>query len=358
MRSRPKALVVLSPAWPAQESETSWVTTQQLFVRTLQHAYPALRIIILTFYYPYRLSTYQWNGIDVHSLDGMRNRKWRRPFFYWSVWRKLRRIRRENEVTGLLSFWCGECALAGHYFGRWNGIPHHCWLCGQDARAGNRILKLMHPRSSELVAMSDFLRGEFERNHGIRPEHMIPNGIDPAMFVTGIGGRRDIDVLGAGSLSPLKRYDLFVEVIRRLKEGLPGVNARHCGSGTEEEYIRALILEYGMDENVLLLGEQDHAAVLSLMQRTKVFLHPSSYEGFGVVCLEALYAGAQVISFSKPLDQDIPGWHIVENVEQMSAKALELLSRPQMYEPVLVHTMKDAVQSMMQLFKIYPGQQS
>src|SRR5882672_7788060 len=147
MKSRPKTLVMLTPAFPASELETSWVTTQQLFVRAFREQFPSLRIIILSFYYPDRVGTYDWRGLQVISFNGAKssNRKLRRIFFWRDVWKKLRVLRRENDLIGLFSFWCGECALIGHYFGKRYGLLHYCWLCGQDAREQNKLVKLIRP---------------------------------------------------------------------------------------------------------------------------------------------------------------------------------------------------------------------
>jgi ubiquitin-protein ligase len=87
------------------------------------------------------------------------------------------------------------------------------------------------------------------------------------------------------------------------------------------------------------------------MQQTKIFLHPSAYEGFGVVCLEALYAGARVVSFTRPLDSIISNWYVVHSVDEMASKVQELLEEPAPdYRPVLVHRMRDTVDAVMRLF--------
>jgi hypothetical protein len=87
------------------------------------------------------------------------------------------------------------------------------------------------------------------------------------------------------------------------------------------------------------------------MQQCRVFLHTSSYEGLGVVCLEALYAGAQVISFCKPMNTDIPGWHIVNTKEEMAAKAIELLQhKTRNHDAVIPYSMEDAAKKIMRLF--------
>ena len=80
------------------------------------------------------------------------------------------------------------------------------------------------------------------------------------------------------------------------------VKAVLIGEGPERMKLQSLITALGLQSNISLTGELSHPEVLQWMQRTKIFLHPSSYEGFGVVCIEALHAGAHVISFVKPMD--------------------------------------------------------
>ncbi|HVW62493.1 MAG TPA: hypothetical protein VHC48_20725, partial [Puia sp.] len=204
MNHRSKILVILTPAFPGDESPVNWVTTQQLFVRTVKEIFPHLKITILSFYYPCTESNYEWHGARVTSFNGTQQRKVRRALFWNRVWKKLSALRRENEIMGLFSFWCGECALIGHYYSRRHGIRHYCWLCGQDARKTNHLVKFIRPRAEELIGMSEFLVDEFFRNHGVRARHMIPNGIDPREFEKA-APPRDIDILGVGTLSRFKQ---------------------------------------------------------------------------------------------------------------------------------------------------------
>ena len=87
------------------------------------------------------------------------------------------------------------------------------------------------------------------------------------------------------------------------------------------------------------------------MQRTKIFLHTSNYEGFSTVCLEALYAGCHVISFVQPMKHDIDHWHIVQTKEEMISKVLHLLNDAStQYESVLAYSMDESAKSVMNLF--------
>jgi glycosyltransferase involved in cell wall biosynthesis len=99
-----------------------------------------------------------------------------------------------------------------------------------------------------------------------------------------------------------------------------------CGDGEDRNRIEEMIRQHSMEEYLELSGHLPYADVLKLMQRSKILLHPSSYEGFGMVCLEALYAGAHVISFTQPMHHDIKNWHVVKTTEEMQAKASELLA--------------------------------
>ncbi len=350
MSNDTKTIVILAPAFPANESESYWVPSQQLFVKTLKKNFPELNIIVLSFLYPYHKSKYSWHGIKVISFDGMHRRKIRRLFLFRSIWQTLKKIKKENNVIGLFSFWCRECALIGKWFGKWHKVKHFCWVCGQDARKINKMIKFIRPKAEELVAMSNFLVNEFHKNHGIRPAHIIHNAIDPDSF-SQIKAKRDIDILGAGSFEPLKQYDVFTKIVKVVRQKMPDIKAYHCGIGVEKENVQSLIKELKLENNFQLLGGKPHAELMQLMQRTRVFLHPSRYEGFSTVCLEALYAGAHVVSFCDPMEGNIPHWHIVNTKEEMIEKVFEILQQPLTeYKSILVYSMNDSVKAVMNLF--------
>lgn len=351
MPDRTKTLVILSPAFPESETPSNWVLSQQLFVKTLKEQYPELNIILFSFFYPKHTGIYDWHGIQVQCFDGTHKRGLRRLLLWKDIWLKLRTVCRQNDVAGIFSFWCGECALLGSWFGRLHSIKHYCWICGQDARKGNRLVKFIRPRPQELVAMSPFLAGRFHRSHGILPQHIIPNAIDSRQFPAPLPAARDIDLLGVGSLEPLKQYRLFVSIVQSLQQRLPSINALICGSGPEKAVLEALIKEKGLEKNIRLSDLTPHDEVLRLMQRAKIVLHPSAYEGFSTVCLEAAYAGAQVISFCHPMGGEIPHWQIARHTSEMTCKTLALLQSPRTdHTPVLAHEMKDSVTAVMKLF--------
>ena len=349
MSNREKTFVVLTPAFPANESEESWLHWLQMLLRSVKKLFPGIKIIVISFIYPHSTSIYQWNGIEVFSFDGMRFTKIKRPLLWRKAWVKLNEINRQQKITAILSIWSSECALVGHYFGKRNSVPHFIWICGQDARAKNKMVRLIRPLSTELIAMSDFLIDEFTKNHHIKPAHLIPNGVDPSMF-SKEAVKKDVDIIGAGSLSFLKQYDIFLEVIAGLKNSKPDIKALLVGDGEHADGLKKMLEQLSLQQNVELKGLLTPVETIHLMERSKIFLHPSSYEGFSTACLEALYAGAHVISFVKPMHHEIKNWHIVSSKEEMQQKAMELLNTSTLdHEPVLAYSMDHNATSMMEL---------
>jgi glycosyltransferase involved in cell wall biosynthesis len=352
MPDKEKTLVLLTPAFPADESDSVWVPFVQLFVKNLSENFPAIPITVLSFKYPHHTKTYQWNGVKVISFDGMYAKKLTRVRIWLRVWKQLKKIKKEQTIIGLFSFWCGDCALVGHYFGKKHGIKHFCWIAGMDAKKENKLIKLIRPRADELVAMSSFLIEEFYKNHSVKPAHLIPIGIDTSEY-SRYEGPKDIDILGVGSLVTGKQYDIFIHVVKQVSLAFPNVKAIICGSGSEQELLVKLVKELRLENNITLTGAIPHNQVLQYMQRTKIFLHPSAYEGFGLVYLEALYAGAHTIGFTYPITQTVTHWHRVKSNEEMVMKAISILQNPEAdYKPVLLYSMEESVRAIMKLFEI------
>jgi glycosyltransferase involved in cell wall biosynthesis len=350
MSTNYKTLVILTPAFPGDESETVWVRPKQLFIKKLQDNFPSLQIIVLSFNYPFHMNEYRWRGIRIISFNGMYTRKLRRLLLWIRVWRKLKRITKDQPVTGIFSFWCGECALVGRHFANRYHIKHFIWISGMDAKKENKLVKWIRPHENELIAMSVFLVNEFSKNHSIKPGYMIPIGIDPLEFGES-SGKKDIDILGVGTLNPFKQYDVLIHIVKELSDSFPEIKAVICGEGSERHRLEELIKELHLENNISLTGLIPHAEALQWMQRARVFLHPSAYEGFGAVCLEALYAGAYVISFCDPIQTKIDRWHIAKNSDEMRKKTFEILSDTNIsQEPVLLYSMDDTAKAVMNLF--------
>jgi glycosyltransferase involved in cell wall biosynthesis len=350
MKSKRQTLVILTPGFPKDRADTACLTPLQIFVKALKDVCPGLNVIVLTFQYPFFAGEYNWHGIKVISIGGKGRGRFFRVLTWLKTWRILKRLHKEYQLTGLLSCWLGECAFVGSRFAKRKGLKHYSWLLGQDAKKANKYFRWIKPKGDELIAVSDAIVGEVRRNYGINPLHVIPVGIDTSLFDT-TQHRRDIDILGAGSLIPLKQYHLFVESISYLKEFYPSIKAVICGKGPEMESLKALATLKNVSDNITFKGELPYREVLKLMQRSTIFLHPSNYEGFGLVLSEALYGGAQVVSFHKPMEKNYRHHYVVKTTEEMNATLLSVLHNKKMdHEPVLMYPIREVAKNMIGLF--------
>lgn len=350
MKNTLETLVILSPGFPANEDDTACMPPQQVFVRALNEVCPGLNVIVIAFQYPYKRCEYQWHGVRVISLSGKNKGGVNRLVTWRKAWKVLGQLNRQYQVMGLLSFWFGECAFVGSYFALRHGLSHYTWLLGQDAKRGNKYFNWVKPRGESLIALSDFIVREMRKNYGLLPAQVIPVGVDTSLFGEA-PEKRDIDVLGAGSLIPLKQYHLFVETINFLKVFYPGIKAVLCGKGPEMENLKNMAISLGLKDNIEFAGELPHKKVLELMQHSKVFLHTSSYEGYGAVLSEALYAGAHVVSFCKPMDKDYRHHYVVKTPEEVNKITLKLLKNTHRgHDSVSVCQAQQVAKNMISLF--------
>ena len=156
--------------------------------------------------------------------------------------------------------------------------------------------------------------------------------------------------MGAGSLIPLKQFDLFIEIVGLLAKDNPSITAVICGKGPEKEKLQQLIVLNGLQENISLLGEVAHEDVLKWMQKSRIFLHTSNYEGFSTVCLEALFAGANVVSAVQPMKKDIEQFHIGKDKEALIEIIQSLLTSDKKLKRIAPYLVADTVETIIKLY--------
>lgn len=346
---KPDSFIILIPGFPADEAEDNCLPFQQCFVKYFRKACPGLTIRVLSFQYPFRSAEYNWHNCLITSFGG-RNRagihKW---LLRKRILRYLGKVYKQENIKGILSFWLGECAWVGKQFANSHGLMHKCWLMGQDAKPGNKYVPELSMAMEELICLSDTLQQEFEKNYGGHPAHVIYPAVDTDLYNPHINFK-DIDLIAAGSLIPLKRFDVLIRLVKKLVATLPSLRVVISGKGPQEQELKALVKESGLQKTVSFTGQVAHYELLQLMQRSRILIHPSGYEGFSGVCMEALYAGCRVVSFTRPLHKEISNWHVVHNETEMETLVQQLLKEKELTEKSLINTIDKTMQSVKCLF--------
>lgn len=156
---------------------------------------------------------------------------------------------------------------------------------------------------------TDMLKKTF---HIKKPIYTIPLGIDYAYMKTINASKESSDIIFAGRLLTHKNINKLIEAIGVLKKTRPNIICRIVGNGPEEKNLKNLVKKLLLGKNVLfhdfLPRNED---IFSLIKASKVFVLPSSREGFGLSIIEATALGIPVLTYNYPQnaakDLIIPG---------------------------------------------------
>lgn len=347
-----KTLIIFSPGFAENEQDSTCIPALQQFVIELRKLRPDLRLKVLSLHYPFVEKDYLWNGIECRSFGGRNRGGIYGIFLRKKVKKYLRNFVAKERVSAILSIWMLDCALMAQQISNELNVPHFCWMHGQDARPGNKFVSKVKPRAEQVIAISDILQREFEKNYGIHSKYVIENGIGEEIFPEFNSGERAIDVIGVGSLMPHKNYSLFIDVIAQLKNEIPSIKVMLIGEGSERKMLEEKIKQQGLTSNIELKGLIPRDQVLQFVARSKVFLHTSSYEGSSGVIIEALYSGCHVVSTISVSLKPVKNLELGENVKELKEKISDLLRQKLKHERVIYNTMKSSAAKMLSvLFK-------
>lgn len=96
--------------------------------------------------------------------------------------------------------------------------------------------------------------------------------------------------------SRLVKKNAVDDVIRALPLVDDSVKFLVLGIGPDEEMLRALAREYGVENRVIFLGQVSHADMPKYLKVSDIFIRPSRSEGLGISFLEAMAAELPVIA--------------------------------------------------------------
>lgn len=292
------AIVLLVPGFPATERELDCLPAVQNYVAALAARRPDLDVHVVAFQYPFARQIYPWNAATVHALGGA-NRRWPGRGATWArAVRTMASLHRLRPISVVHSFWLGECTLVGQWAARWLGCRHVASVAGQDARPGNPYLRLLNLKRFVLTAGSRFAANHFAAATDRTVDAVIPLGLDvqrlQRLNLTP-PEPRPLDVIGVGSLTALKDFQIFLHVIDRARGTLHGIRSLIVGDGPERGALQATIDAWGLSPHVRLAGALPRDEVLHRLHESRVFLHPSRYEAQGYAFLEARFAGLPIV---------------------------------------------------------------
>ena len=134
---------------------------------------------------------------------------------------------------------------------------------------------------------------DFFQGRGVNTRfEIVPGGIDGVRYQDR-GEPKTFDLIFVGQLIPIKRVDLFLEIVKCVAEKHPDVNAVVVGTGRLEESLRAMAFQLGIQDRVTFAGYQ--ADVAPWLNKSKLLLLTSDSEGLSLAMMEAMLCGLPCI---------------------------------------------------------------
>ncbi len=344
-----KHVVLLTPGFARDEADTTCTTFLQDYLLALKRLHPAMSVELIALQYPFDRTHYPWNGIPIYSAHGKSSRYLSRLRTWIRAFRELQKLNRQQQIDVIHSFWLTEASFLAHVFSAVYGTRVVAYAIGQDALPANRYLAYPWFSKIKIVCMSRLISENLLKK-GLQTSAIIPLGVDAAK-VKPTQNERTIDILGVGSLIPLKCYSTFIDVVAALRMAFPGIRAELAGDGPEREPLQKKIHRLGLEETITLSGSISHEAVFAKLGASRFLLHPSSSEGQSTVMMEALAAGTHVICFDVGRMDDPSKIHVCTNVDEMIKTTTALLNNPTLdHTPVMLQTMDMMVNAFTQVY--------
>jgi glycosyltransferase involved in cell wall biosynthesis len=201
------------------------------------------------------------------------------------------------------------CKLAsllrgGRFYVTWHEVWGDYWYeyMGWSGFFGKFIEKATSRLAGRSIAVSEGTATGLD-SLGVRKERIVvlPNGISTAVISAAPPGGEAADVIFAGRLIRDKHVDVLLracaDASRKMPLSVPlsiPLSVLIIGDGPERAQLEALAAELPL--KVKFAGAVDETALYSSLKSSRVFVLPSTREGFSITTLEALACGLPVIT--------------------------------------------------------------
>jgi glycosyltransferase involved in cell wall biosynthesis len=205
------------------------------------------------------------------------------------------------DVLMIQEYWTSRYDLLAFRLG-------HSFVAVDQGMPDRREVKLLKrrtlPRAHAIITQTRAEADKVRRFGG--PAALVANGVDTSFYVPGGAG---VERAGATALIVARLNDQHKRVsdLLRALAILPAPwRLEVVGIGPDEERLRRLATELGVDDRATFLGfEPDKARIRERLQRCTVFVLPSAHEGLPVALLEAMACGTPVVGSNIPAIGDV-----------------------------------------------------
>lgn len=323
MNKELKNILFITPGFAKNEEDSTCIPALQDFVLGLNQYYPLLKITIITLHYPEKSRYYEWNGNKVYSI-GANNCRFPKRFLYWNKLKsQIRELHKKESFNLIHTFWFDEVSYVVSKMKL--DIPVYCTFMGQDALGKNSYAKRIKLQENRLIALSQIHQNNIKKYLRLKVTEVIPWGVSPLDFEE---GTKAIDLINIGSFNEIKNQKEAIQIMAQVVSIYPNLKCVFVGDGPFRAEIEKEIISLNLGQNISFTGQLDRKDVLDLLGQSKILLHSSKYESFGMIFTEAVTCQTMIVSKEVGIAKKSNFWAIYSNPNDAVNQINEMLNQP------------------------------
>jgi glycosyltransferase involved in cell wall biosynthesis len=183
----------------------------------------------------------------------------------------------------------------------WHEVWGKYWFeyIGWKGSFGYLIEKIVTKCPNVIISVSKHTTDALKRITGVSRKKIetIPNGIDLHKLYSAPIADEQSDIIFVGRLMEHKNLSYLIDSVEMLKSENTNIKCVVVGDGPEKENLENLCNSKNLQNNIIFKGFLENIEdAYSLMKSSKVYVTPSTREGFGIAVLEANACGLPVIT--------------------------------------------------------------
>lgn len=183
----------------------------------------------------------------------------------------------------------------------------------------------------KIITVSESIKRRLVQDFKIKSSkvNIVHNAIDLSLIDSvKVKSKKKNSICFVGRLATNKRVSDLIKAVAIFKNA----NLRIMGSGPEEDNLKKLVQDLGLEKRVIFLGRVSDEEKFSVIKNSELFVLPSVREGFGIVLIEAMAChtaviGAKVDGVINVIEDEKDGlFFIPKDVDDLAVKIKRILT--------------------------------
>ena len=216
-----------------------------------------------------------------------------------------------------------------------------------------------------IAQVSEACKKEFDKKYPtLKNKSIVIENLLPADYlrkradesITDMENNECIKLLSIGRFSEQKNFDNVPEICKFIKEANIEIRWYLIGYGGEENLIRDKIKEYGVEDNVKILGKKINP--YSYIKQCDIYVQPSRYEGKAVTVREAQILCKPIIitdftTAASQLEDGVDGIIVPMNNKECAQGIIDLIKNFDLQKKLQINCKKRDYSNKEEVKKIY-----